>query len=68
MAIIEQPLKHLKAIALAPVQLLVIPPQRFLHLQILRLTIIRIIKLYRRLQMLDYSPKSNLIKTPHPAL
>jgi len=68
MAILEQPLKHLTALSLAPVQLLVIPPQRFLQLQILQLSIIRSIKLYRRLQMLDYSPKSNLIKTSHPAL
>ena len=68
MAILEQPLKSLTALSLAPVQLLVIPPQRFLQLQILQLSIIRIIKLYRWLQMLDYSPKSNLIKTSHPAL
>ncbi|WP_416209697.1 cyclic nucleotide-binding domain-containing protein [Microcystis aeruginosa] len=68
MAILERPLKHLTALSLAPVQLLVIPAQRFLQLQILHLSIRRSIKLYLRLQMLDYSPKSNLIKTSHPAL
>ncbi|WP_420490011.1 cyclic nucleotide-binding domain-containing protein [Microcystis aeruginosa] len=68
MAILEQPLKHLTALSLAPVQLLVIPAQRFLQLQILHLSIRGSIKLYRWLQMLDYSPKSNLIKTSHPAL
>ncbi|BCU13020.1 hypothetical protein MAN88_35840 [Microcystis aeruginosa] len=66
MAILEQSLKSLTARSLAPVQLLVIPAQRFLQLQILQLIIRRIIKLYRWLQMLDYSPKSNLIKTSHP--
>jgi len=63
MAILERPLKHLTALSLAPVQLLVIPAQRFLQLQIMHLSIRRSIKLYLRLQMLDYSPKSQLIKT-----
>jgi CRP-like cAMP-binding protein len=72
MAILEQPLKHLTAIALAPVQLLVIPAQRFLQLllkeptlqqKILQLSIRRTIKLYRRLQIYHYSPKSKLLKT-----
>ncbi|MFM6063523.1 MAG: cyclic nucleotide-binding domain-containing protein [Microcystis panniformis] len=67
MAILEQPLKSLTAIALSPVQLLVIPPQRFLQLQILQLGIIRIIKLYLRIQILDYSQRSQLIKTSYPA-
>ncbi|MFM8307158.1 MAG: cyclic nucleotide-binding domain-containing protein [Microcystis aeruginosa] len=65
MAILERPLKSLTAISLSPVQLLVIPPQRFLQLQILQLCIRRSIKLYLRLQMLDYSPRSQLIKTSY---
>ncbi|MBE8993476.1 hypothetical protein IQ234_03715 [Microcystis aeruginosa LEGE 91341] len=68
MAILEQHLKSLTAISLSPVHLLVIPPQRFLQLQILQLIIRRSIKLYLRIQILDYSPKSQLIKTSHPAL
>jgi CRP/FNR family cyclic AMP-dependent transcriptional regulator len=72
MAILEQPLKHLTAIALDPVQLLVIPAQRFLQLllkeptlqqKILQLSIRRSIKLYRRLQIFNYPPKTKLIKT-----
>jgi CRP/FNR family transcriptional regulator, cyclic AMP receptor protein len=72
MAILERPLKHLTAITLAPVQLLVIPAQRFLQLllkeptlqqKILKLTIRRTMKLYRRLQIYNYPPKTKLIKT-----
>lgn len=72
MAILEQPLKHLTAISLDPVQLLVIPAQRFLQLllkeptlqqKILQLSIRRSIKLYRRLQIFNYPPKTKLIKT-----
>jgi CRP/FNR family cyclic AMP-dependent transcriptional regulator len=72
MAIIEESLPCLTAIAVSDVLAIVIPAQRFLQLllkdspiqqKILQLTIKRTRKLYRRLQLYHYSPKTKLIKT-----
>ncbi len=71
-AVLEESLPAIEAIALSEVHLLSISAQRFLqllfkdpqlHHRMLQLTVSRVRQLYRRFQLLQQPPKTKLIKT-----